>query len=318
MIDSLRASGSLALGEGKVSDHTGQWADFHADTLFNGKIDDGTHVAQRRLQLNKPKAIKKYEEGADRLLEKNNVFERWKRLQIDLEQFGPRADVIQHFLRLNRQITELLLCAEKRCGRKKRGYAWSPALRQAEEIVRYWRHMHSARRVGRKPSHWVTQLQVKHRLLDGTDLSEADMIKELKQAWRNLRDVQRKAVERREEHLQEQADQAAKQQNVKRETALKSLIRQKAQRRAWQKIGYVTKANQAGALSCLMVPDPKDPNAEQPKQCKKWIDIDDSNDIHRRLLLRNSLALNAAHGTPPTVGLIADILGKNDTPGWCN
>lgn len=204
-----------------------------------------------------------------------------------------------------------MLCAEKRCARRKRGYAWSPKLKRAGEIVRYWKHVHSLKRVGRELSRWAREVRNKYGLQDGALLTEVEALGNLKSAWADLRELQQKAVAVQEEFLVEQAKVAASQNDLTVESAIKCILRQEAQKQLWQKIGRVTRANRTGALSRLLIPDPDDPNSNRPKQCEKWLEIDDSEEIHTILLDRNSKTLNAAHGMPPTVGPIADILGRH-------
>lgn len=67
------------------------------------------------------------------------------------------------------------------------------------------------------------------------------------------------------------ADCEAARFQITKETAIHNIVKREALRNAWHHISWVTRGNQTGLITRLLVPDPTDPNVAMPNKCKKWI-----------------------------------------------
>lgn len=269
--------------------------------MFNGRIDDITHAAIRSLTETRPATGEKYRTELKRLLLANNIYARRDRLASTLARDGPTASLVQTYNTLDADITMAMLSAEKRCNRKKWGHQWSPTLYDACLWVRYWHHRRTCCRIGREPYPWAAPLLRHLGEIDETGNDKEQIIDCLRKVWKILRAPQKDAATHRKDHMKARAEEEAKQNNLTTETALKTLIAREALRSAWRKIRPTTQGHCSGALSRVLIPDPLDPQSNNPKQCKKWMEVSDSDEIHRLLLDRNSHALSAASGTVTTI-----------------
>lgn len=73
------------------------------------------------------------------------------------------------------------------------------------------------------------------------------------------------SVECREHYLKDRAEIKTLQHNIKVESALWGLIKCKAQQSLWRKMSGVARASRTDVISCILVPNLTDLNADQPK-----------------------------------------------------
>ena len=69
------------------------------------------------------------------------------------------------------------------------------------------------------------------------------------------------------------------------------------------------KGPNSGAVSRLLVPDPADDHADEPKKCQSWAEIHEEEAICKLLLEQNRATLLGANDTPFGSGPLKDLLG---------
>jgi hypothetical protein len=117
-------------------DHRPCFLDFDANLLFASSTPPLAPSCQRSLQLMDPRRVTKYKEQLHHQLLYHNVFERCKALleAADSETWTP--DHLIQYEKLDKIITESMLCAEVNCSRKiTKRYEWSPELVKSVEAV---------------------------------------------------------------------------------------------------------------------------------------------------------------------------------------
>ena len=106
-----------------------------------------------------------------------------------------------------------MISAEKRCQRKgiPQTYLWSVSLMEAGQQVTYWKSRKMLHSLGVKVQDifgYTKQLHDKYMISDA-ELTGEEIKKHLKQAWRNLRSVQREDRAHRNRHLEDLAKHKA-------------------------------------------------------------------------------------------------------------
>ena len=118
-----------------------------------------------------------------------------------------------------------MIAAEKLAGRKQRTgkYDWSPALEKVGRTVTFWKlKLHQTRQGYVNPER-IERLQKELKIRG--NITRKDVIKrKLKEAWRNLKEVQFQHRRFREEHLACLAEFYANQRETTKEQELKQLI----------------------------------------------------------------------------------------------
>ena len=136
---------------------------------------------------------------------------------------------------------------------RNKGFARSPALTEAAAIVRYWKKQLSSRRNRVGLARATTNFATKHSLPTEVCLMPK-IIQRLHAAWKDLREVQSKADQKRQDWLNEEADAAAMKSNTDRETALRKIAKERFLKDIYKKLWPISHGHRSGALSRVKVP----------------------------------------------------------------
>ncbi|KAL7547174.1 LOW QUALITY PROTEIN: hypothetical protein ACHAWF_010494 [Thalassiosira exigua] len=146
ILGAVLQSGSLALHEGMISDHTLQWVDFCIKKLFNEKINPHVSPFDRQFTLQNPKKKHEFQKKLHELNDKDKVEDKVKALAKDFKRIGDRGltnpEVIALVLRyqaLDKTIHDNMIAAANSIGRKNYGYQLSPDLKVAGEDITFWK-----------------------------------------------------------------------------------------------------------------------------------------------------------------------------------
>jgi hypothetical protein len=219
----LKATGFLPFNIPFLTDHGALFANFDKTILFMGNHDNPLDQTQRKLIANNPACRDKYVEILSTLFDDHKIVEKVNKLhgQVSTDLI-PLAEAITQYEKLDAQITEFMLNAEKRCRRSTCGHVWSIKLATAARTVRYWKMRKSDQLNQRDHDNYLLQL--------GDDLNIPYIIKTVDQiashlttARKHLKQVQGKAAQIRDEYLEEMATQLSKQQNTNIATIFKNI-----------------------------------------------------------------------------------------------
>ena len=145
MLDCVQSGGALPFEEGCPSDHRMLFIDLDRDLLF-GDQENIPPESRRAFTSKHPKQTMKYKQSLDSLFHSRGV---WTRLQ-KLDELPPeQSDATVLLNSLDKEITNCMLAAAKRCRRKDLWTPWSPAIWEAGMICRFWGLMESCLVTGR-------------------------------------------------------------------------------------------------------------------------------------------------------------------------
>lgn len=149
----LVKSGTLALHEGNVTDHTLQWADFDTQKVFGNRSYVPVNPCDRQFTLNNPKKkhefqakleeIHKHQKIKERVIQLSDDFEALLNNDLDSQEM---IELIDRYQRLDYEIKCSIISAANSVGRKDFGYQCSPDLVTAGMTYRLWKMILSCKR----------------------------------------------------------------------------------------------------------------------------------------------------------------------------
>ena len=107
---------------------------------------------------------------------------------------------------------------------------------------------------------------------------------ELKNAWKNLREIQKEDRANREVFLEELATEQAAQHNIRLESAIKQIQNAEASCDSHKKLNQGIRKSSKGAIDHVLIPDGDDPNGPFGE---KWKQITNIKEVEKILLERN-------------------------------
>eukprot|EP00957_Ditylum_brightwellii_P044750 3393328-Ditylum_brightwellii.AAC.1 len=129
---------------------------------------------------------------------RHNIIQRVKQLYNKIKRGRfELQDVVEQYETLNKQITEIMLSAERRCRKPKTGKAGSIELVMAARVVRYWKTRRSDLINNCQPSWQLLQLGTGLNI-PFVSLSVNKIMKNITAARKKLRQIQHNAAEIRD------------------------------------------------------------------------------------------------------------------------
>jgi len=181
-------------------DHRTLGADFDIGILFGNKTPPPTRYTQTRgVQSNATPTVKRYCEI---------VTDKWERMQIPkrldpLVNKDKFSDLDHQTLEdIDRDLTEILVKADKQCSKFKRT-PWSPKLHNAYIEHRYWALQASSLKTGRNYDHLLDQLCVKLGITNNDKNHRQTIRSNLRRIQQTFRDIRKEAAEHRTKFLNE-------------------------------------------------------------------------------------------------------------------
>jgi len=200
----VNRSGVLPYHFLKNNDHRSLYVDIALQRLLRCQLPQQYKSTTRPLSSNNPRAIAKYSTALKKWLDKSNI-ETSLATGFTAEQSTNEVTIsTQTIIELEEQFTTARLKAEKPLKTMHR-HPWSPALRNAQLTVYYYKMWVSQHRTSQDSSVQRQRLQLK-QIRDPTTLKQAQHL--LRQAQQHLKQVILKADTIRTAHLEERAQHA--------------------------------------------------------------------------------------------------------------
>ncbi len=203
--DSVRRAGYLAYDDGIFSKHRGLFVDLDFHQLM-GPMAAISPPQSRRLRSEDQPSVDRYVDAFKDYADDHNLWQRVEDLVVAASTLST-ASCQQQFDAIDRDITRAMIHAEKLAKRPSGKFAWSPKLREAGLVARYW-HL----RLREREQHYNLRapiLAIKTRLttlnfnVDDDLTSDSSIIKtRWKTALKALRKVRTTASDHRNVHLQ--------------------------------------------------------------------------------------------------------------------
>ena len=337
----MTRQGTLAYHEGPQSDHRALYVDLDAYMLLTHHArDNAIQTPQARvLKTGNPEAVAIYQTKMKEYYDQHNMFKRIKKLhKMHSELTDDKVRVALE--KWDRDQGGAMRHAEKALGsiRLKKHY-WSPTLRNAGLLCRYWRLPLLSNRENRDVSDTIQRMQAMVQQHNSTyafplqhhDVSTNDIAKYWKQAKQSLKKLQKEARELRyrsyEELLEEYEADAYNPESARRAKIVRSTLRTEKCRAMYQQIRVSVKPIQenVGGLKSILIPhipgqfnngEPTSPErdtvyewlAAHPDGPCRWESVIDRTEVEQYLISYNRSSFRAAATSPCGTGQVLDDL----------
>ena len=283
-----------------ISDHLGFFVDIDIAGLMHGAYDTLKLPKLRKLTFKNVAARTTYEEFVLKQWRIHNIAERARALhERAIWHVFTEADLAT-LNQLDRQITEILLGAERRCSsRVVERDKWSPRIKTGGRNILYWRARLltltengpiSNKSLERHRRRANISLEEHHSLLSRNEIK-----KRLRDAWRLHRNNRNQAAILRQQHLCERAADLAERQNMQQAKAVKAIKRQEQTRQRFNRIRRANGKLKRGLIQ-IEVDD---------LEKGGLVMLTDKEAINNALLSRNELHLQEPNFTP--FGMLGDL-----------
>ncbi len=135
--DSVRRAGYLSYDDGIFSKHRGLYVDLDFHVLM-GPVASILPAVARRLKSEDQPSVDRYVEAFQKYARDHNLWDRVNDLATVASSL-PLCQCKDNYDALDRDVTRAMLCAENCAKRHSGKFAWSPKLREAGLLTRYWR-----------------------------------------------------------------------------------------------------------------------------------------------------------------------------------
>lgn len=337
------AAGTLSYVEGPQSDHRGLFVDICADTILAHHANDNCIQSPqtRLLKSGNPETVATYIENVKRYYDDNDMVSRINTLYDDHSHLTD-DELRQSLHSWDVDQGRAMLHAEKCVGKKSFGKKnhWSPTLRNAGILCRYWRLRIQSRSVS-DYSATFERLQQSAQQHDptfrlpslGISMEPQELAQYLKEAKKHLAKCQKESRDLRHRTYNElliryenDNDPSTKSESTRRAKIVRNTMRSEETRANFRKIRMAAKPHncQQNGLNSLMIPTFRPP-IQSPEGFDKydtyeylasntqedevqWETILDREEIERYLLKYNQQSFRAAAQSPCGHGVILDSI----------
>ena len=330
----LRRSSTLSFTEGVSSDHRALFADLHVPSLLSSTPSLIAPSSIRALYSDNPAKVKKYNEEMTKYYDDHRIFKRMDRLKQQSPHMT-RKQVSSRLNALNRDMGRAMLHAENQLRIPPRKYAWSPDLRKAGLLLRYWKSCLSdfyqesdSYRTHASIQQRLQQHDRRYQLPSTDDMSDVEIRHEISQACVHLRKVRKTHLESRFKNLEEllaecepDKDPITREESWRKVTIVSNTIRTETIRTMFRKINHhAVKSKQSGGNAKVTILHHPDPNKDSDlTSCQvlesgcdpaalSWEHVTDAGAIEWHLLDYNKENFRKAAASPCGHGVIHDAL----------
>jgi hypothetical protein len=321
-----------------ISDHRPCYIDLDSIQIFQENtpvIEPPQHCG---LRIQDPRLFTQCTDTLTAQIRYHKLFDKAKKLLkvAEDDQWTPSHTL--EYEKLDRLFTEAMLKAERTISKK---YSitnqWSPTLKAAIHTLTYWK-LRLSQLKGKIISNHTLQKVFDHTNLDSNSRRPSPLetvIGNIREARAHLKDIQRRHVELRAQHLEDLVNAIItlrtpsllqpgqeKAYERKKQKELRRIQRKEALSRMHRKIGYTLRPqNSKGGLSRVDIPSTssKDPYpvGPNPKTWEgAWTSINDPSELARHVCTANTRQYHQAHHTPCGTEPLATYLGyRGDTLG---
>ncbi len=301
--DSVRHAGYLAYDDGIFSKHRGLFVDLDFHNIM-GPISSIVPSKARRLRSEDPTSVDKYVEAFTQCAANHNL---WQRVN-DLALVASSLTVVQcksGYDALDRDIMRAMLHAEKCAKRPSGKYSWSPKLREAGLMTRYWhlrlREIEHGYRLRIPILAIQTRLTVLHFKFDDDLSSDITTVKlRWKAALKTLRAVRAQAFGHRVVHLTTTLtpyeNMKSTSETKEKIARIKRLLNIERMRKPFRSVQHALTPSRGSGLSKLFVPS----GIKNPKVAARFCSSD------RTILPEHLIAMAQSDKTSVTYDTLLD------------
>jgi hypothetical protein len=255
----IERGGYLAGGEALPrTNHRCLWMDVAYETIYGHTIPPMVRYSIRRLKLQDPRVVNRFNEAYRRWIEQHGLSQRAFNLQ-STSKYPLTAQHAEEYEWLDQKKIEGLRHADYRCRKLPMGEVpWSPQLQVLRHRLGYWQLV-CKKVAGRNVStRLIERTRVKGRVERQflRDVTFGEAREEEKEAYKRYTAFKRnKSREARDTFLDELAEAIAEEGGTKYESVVKSLKTREHMRTTHRRIRWVFNTQQQGAITFVEVQD---------------------------------------------------------------
>ena len=214
-----------------VWDHRLLWIDIPVAIAFGNFIPPAVAIKSRRLKLNDPRIVSRYQELYRGFLKENLLVEAAQ--ELDKVAFYPSSWLMKRrYDQIDEMRTKGMMFADKNCRRVCMGAKqWTPDYQRLRENVALWRLVVKKLSGGSVHSRFLTRLMKSCGRMDALSVSLEEAMENRASAHRLEKAAASKSITNRKTWLQSLCDAKAEAGNVSAEKVLANFIRVEDQRR---------------------------------------------------------------------------------------
>ena len=298
-----------------LGDHRGIMVDVNLRKLLGYTKLDNMLINQRRLNSKDKDAVEAYLEKVEKNFQHHRVFDRLDALVESFKNYKHFFNQnVEGYEKFHTDIHRLCRNAEKGCQKlSNHNTYWSPKLRKAVDTLRYWNKILEKHTKGITVNEniigWKKTLGVGE-----TPKLTKDIKTKVKEAKIALDAVIEDSQDIRVEFLKKMAEKYASENMCTEEHAIRELLLHEEDREIWRVIKFRLKENERTQLDKIWI-DSKRGSKTNKKDNK--IEIDDTAEMHKKLLGRNKKYLRQARVTPFAEGTMSSVLGQDGDSEAC-
>ena len=293
LLPAISQSGILPFDSIIPSDHRPIFVDLDTRKCFGGEISPLMCPPSRRLLSKHKTSREDYVEDLFHSMERHNIFKRMEKLCKVKKSTTKSNDLAEA---IDRDMTRLMLHSEKQF-QKRSPTPFSSNLAQACLSVSILKLLQLSQKHGTDKKAAIASLQSKCTKKVPLPESLPATKSALKLARKEVKRIQKHAVEIRDQHLLDALS------NCEDPKILKRIKRAEELSRSYQKIAHILNPSNAALVTQVEIPADGLP----PKQAIKWNRITDPNQVTEIIFNRNTKHFQGAHGTPFTTEPLATV-----------
>ena len=294
-------AGYMDFGNG-IGDHRALYIDVKLTSVLGTKIPPVKTPTARRLKMDDPRVVKRYNATLEKYLRKHRVKERTDLLQRYINSEGDTKVIGHEFEDLDIIRIKGMQLAERECRKLKMGgIAWTPKLSIARNQITVWMLVVRRLKGGKVSAKTIIRMKVKANMdRTNTDVSLQMAEDNLVVAFKEYKTFIKNASEKRIEFQYALAAAKAKQGNIKISQAIKNMVRIEEQRDSARRIRYMngTIRHSSGLT-----------RAVAPNENGEWVEMNTKYAMEEALRSENNRRFTQANDTPLMRGRIYDEFG---------
>jgi hypothetical protein len=129
--------GYLGLYESNCSDHQGMFMDI-SESIIDTKVSLSRHEKRYIGSKSKPEIIYRYKQYIHKQFQIHRIYKQAEEIKKQAENGKTTIELIQRLNNLDKQITEIMLAAEKSQCPKRLETEWSVTIHEQAQLCKYW------------------------------------------------------------------------------------------------------------------------------------------------------------------------------------
>ena len=244
--------GYMGFGQLTRSDHRALWIELPMIVFIGYNMNDIIHPAARRLKLEDPRVVKKYQDTLHQLFSDHKVYEKLAKLVAE-STFPLPVEQQKQYEKIDLIRMHCMSLAEKKCRRLHMGnIPFSAAYARSRDEIDLWTAL-KKRHQGRHCDLRKTLRLLRRLEIEDEFFPIEIIIKKLDDAWDTYRAVRKDGKKFRQDFVDGLAEAQAEAQNIPKKTALQNIQHREAQRSSARTVKYVLMKLNGGGTSMVVI-----------------------------------------------------------------